>query len=256
MPNGVVMIDHWYIRNVGATQDTIAAIGGPRVRTWLFVSESGGDLARATWPDGTTYHAPLGSLDVHAVDAVGAPAGGASIMLPGTPYHGTADSTGRIRIADLEPGPYTAEILIRPLSDIGIYIPEALKFTAVRDSTYRATLKVPTAATWVSGRCIADRLWQVGDSVFVVGRVLSAKGGPAANVRLEYLVQSAHGLWEQLPDFYVTGTDGAFQTCNSHYALGDTVRIKASMPGRTPFVTAVPMSGRVNAVILRVPPEP
>src|SRR6185437_11420589 len=125
-------------------------------------------------------------------------------------------------------GPYTAEMRIRPLSDIGIYIPEALKFVAVRDSIHHATLKVPTAAEWVSNRCIADKLWQVGDSVFVIGRVLGAHGKPVAEVRLEYLVQSSNGLWSLLPDFYVTGTSGVFQTCNSRYFVGDTLRIKAT----------------------------
>ncbi len=255
MPNGIVMIDRWYIRNVGALEDTVAELGGARVRTWLFASESGGDLARATWPDGATYHAPLGALHVHAVTSEGGPAHGARILLPGTPYQGTADNTGDIRITDMEPGPYSAEMLIRPLSDIGIYIPEALKFVAVRDSTYSATLQVPTAAKWVSDRCIADRQWQVGDSVFVIGRVLGARGAPVGGVKLEYLVQSTPGLWALLPDFYVTGTNGAFETCNSHYSLGDTLRIKASM-GHESFVTAVPLHDKVNAVLIHVPPAP
>jgi hypothetical protein len=256
MPKGIVMIDRWYIRNVGVLEDTVAEVYGSRVRSWLFASESGGDLARATWPDGSGYHAPLGALHVHAVTSEGGPARDARIVLPGTPYHGTADGTGDIRIVDLEPGPYTANMLIRPLADIGIFIPGAVKFVAVRDSTYRATLEVPTAERWVSDRCIADRLWQVGDSVFVIGRVLGARGKPAGGFKLEYLVQASPGLWAQLPDFYVTGSDGVFQSCNSHYSQGDTLRIKASMPGHTPFVTAVPLTEHVNAVIIRVPPQP
>jgi hypothetical protein len=256
MPHGIVMIDRWYIRNVGAWQDTIVDLVGPHARTWLFASESGGDLAHATWPDGSGYHAALGSLRIHAVAADGAPARGATITLPGTPFQGIADSSGDIRIADLEPGPYSVEMRIRPLADIGIYMPEALKFVAVRDSTHFATLHVPTAAKWVSDRCIADRLWQVGDSVFVIGRALNARGSPVAGIKLEYLVQSTKGLWTLLPDFYVTGTDGVFQTCNAEYYVGDTLRIKASMPGRTPFVTAVPLRDHVNAVLIHVPPAP
>ena len=241
MPNGIVMIDRWYIRNIGARQDTIGDLRGPRVRTWLFASETGGDLARATWPDGSDYHAALGALHVRAVTTEGAPARGARILLPGTPYQGTADSAGDIRIADLEPGPYSVEMLIRPLADIGIYVPDALNFVAVRDSTHSVTLHVPTAEKWVSDRCIANRQWQVGDSVFVIGRVLGARGTPVSGVKLEYLAQSSQGLWALLPDFYVTGTDGAFETCNSQYSQGDTLRIKASMPGHGSFVTAVPL---------------
>ncbi|HXD22113.1 MAG TPA: hypothetical protein VN613_02055, partial [Gemmatimonadaceae bacterium] len=256
MPHGIVMIDRWFIRNVGARQDTVPDLRGSHVRTWLFGSESGGDLASATWPDGATYHAALGTLSVHAVTTQGTPARGATIVLPETPYKGVADSSGNILITGLEPGPYTAEMRIRPLSDIGIYIPEALKFVAVRDSIHHATLNVPTAAEWVSNRCIADKLWQVGDSVFVIGRVLGAHGKPVAEVRLEYLVQSSNGLWSLLPDFYVTGTSGVFQTCNSRYFVGDTLRIKATTHEGMAFMTAVPLVGKVNAVILRVPPAP
>lgn len=256
MSHGIVMIDRWFIRNVGARQDTVPDVRGARVRTWLFGSESGGDLASATWPDGATYHAALGTLSVHAVTTQGTPARGATIVLPETPYKGVADSSGNILITGLEPGPYTAEMRIRPLSDIGIYIPEALKFVAVRDSTHHATLKVPTAAEWVSNRCIADKLWQVGDSVFVIGRVLGEHGKPVADVKLEYLVQASNGLWSLLPDFYVTGTSGVFQTCNSQYFVSDTIRIKATPREGTAFMTAVPLVGKVNAVILRVPPAP
>jgi hypothetical protein len=256
MPNGVVMIDRWYIRNIGARQDTIFDLAGMRYRVWLFASESGGDLARATWPDGSSYHAALGSLLIHATTTAGTPAIGARVVLPATPYQGVADSSGDIRITDLEPGPYTVEMRIRPLSDIGIYIPDALKFVAVRALTRRATLKVPTAAQWVSNRCIADHLWQVGDSVFVIGRVLSARGKPVPNVRMEYLVQSTKGLWSLLPDFYVTGTDGVFQTCNAQYFMGDTLRIRATGPGVTPFVTELPLNEHVNAVVIHVPPAP
>jgi hypothetical protein len=69
-------------------------------------------------------------------------------------------------------------------------------------------------------------------------------------------VQSAKGLWSLLPDFYVTGTDGVFQTCSSQYFMGDTLRIKATGPGLTPFVTALPLNEHVNAVVIHVPPAP
>ena len=92
--------------------------------------------------------------------------------------------------------------------------------------------------------------------MFVVGRVLGAKGKPVDGVRLEYLVKASNGLWSMLPDFYVTGTDGVFQTCSSQYFMGDTLRIKATTHEGEAFITALPLGDHVNAVIVRVPPAP
>lgn len=256
MPNGSVMIDRWVIRGVGARQDTLDLVSGPRVRTWLFASESGGDLASAVWPDGTVWHAPLGALHVRAVTTAGAPARGATIALPGTPYQGTADANGDIRIADLEPGPYTADLLLPPLTDIGLTIPTALKFVAVRDSTYLATLKVPTPANWVSDRCIADRQWDVRDSVFVMGRVVDPAGKPVAGAKVEFFSEASAGLWALLPDFYTTGTDGLFQSCSYTYVPGSKVRITATVPGRGHFAQIVPLPAKLNVVLIHVPAVP
>ena len=256
MPNGTVMIDRWYIRGVGARQDTADVGGEQTVQTWLFGNESGGELARAVWPDGQSWHASLGSLRVRAVTAEGFPARAATIALPGTPYHGTADANGEVRIGDLEPGPYSINILSPPLTDIGIVIPTALKFVAARDSTFRATLKVPTAADWVSNRCIADRQWDVRDSVFVVGRVVTPRGSPVDNVKVEFAFRNIHGIWTLLQNFYTTGTDGGFQSCSYEYLIGDTVRVLASVRGRDPLETLVPISAKLNAVLIRVPAKP
>jgi hypothetical protein len=256
MPNGSVMIDRWVIRGVGARQDTIDLVGGERIRTWLLASESGGDLASAVWPDGTAWHAPLGALHVRAVTTAGAPARGATITLPGTPYQGTADANGDIRIADLEPGPYTVSLLLAPLTDINLPIPTALKFVAVRDSTYVATLKVPAPANWVSDRCIADRQWDVRDSVFVMGRVVAPGGKPVAGVKVEFFFETTAGLWALLPDFYTTGTDGLFESCNYAYVPGGKMRITATVPGREPFAQVVPLLTKLNAVVIHLPAAP
>jgi len=256
MSNGVVMIDRWYIRNVGGLQDTVAGSTGAHERVWFFASENGGDLARAEWPDGQMWRAPLGSLRIRATTAAGAPAVGALIGLPGTPYSGMADANGEIRIAELEPGPYAVNVMTPPLADIGLGIPTGLKFVAVRDSTYQATLKVPTPAAWVADRCVADRQWDVRDSVFVVGRVVNSRGTPVAGVTVRFFVQASAGQWSLLSDFYTTGADGVFQSCNYAYVPGDAIRVQASMPGQKPFMTPVPLTGKLSTILVHLPPAP
>ncbi|MGH7654082.1 MAG: carboxypeptidase-like regulatory domain-containing protein [Gemmatimonadaceae bacterium] len=256
MPNGAVMIDHWYVRGVGARQDTISTVAGDHVRTWLFASESGGDLASATWPDGSAWHAPLGALQLHAVTAKGAPAAGARISLPDTPYRGTTDQNGDVRISDLEPGPYTVSVSTPPLSDIGLEIPTALKFVAVRDSTFVAKVKITTPADWVADRCVAEHLWDVGDSVFVVGRLVDARGRPVPNIKASFLNEAANGLWAVLPNFYTTGADGGFHVCNAAFTVATAIRIALTAPGWRPLAVDEELKPGLNAFLIRLPAAP
>lgn len=256
MPNGTVMIDHWYIRGVDATLDTVVALGREHVRAHLFVNETGGDLARAAWPDGSSWHASLGSLQIHAVTANGAPAPATMIVLPDTPYQGVADANGDIRIADLEPGPYAVHLSTSPFSDIGLTIPTAMKFVAVRDSTFVGTLKVDNPADWVIAHCLADHLWDVGDSAFVVGRVVDARGMPVPNIKASFLAQTAKGLWGMLPNYYTTGADGEFHSCNTAFVAGTAIRISLTAPGRRPFTVDEPLATNVNVFLIRLPRAP
>jgi hypothetical protein len=108
----------------------------------------------------------------------------------------------------------------------------------------------------VSDRCIADRQWDVRDSVFVVGRVVTPRGRPLGDVKVEFFFRDRHGLWMLLQNFYTTGTNGEFQSCSYEYLMGDTVRVQATVRGRQPFATLVPLSAKLNAVLVHVPPAP
>src|SRR5204862_7123151 len=120
MPNGVVMIDRWFLRLIGGTVDTIrtpAYTSGRRlempiaqVRTKFTAAENGGEVAHATWPDGTAWRASLGTLRVHAALSSGRPAAGTAVHLVETQYRAVADTNGDFEISDLIPGPYALAI--------------------------------------------------------------------------------------------------------------------------------------------------
>ena len=56
IPNGVVLIDRWWLRIVGAADTTVRdAKNGTTLHRGFVVREVGGELARATWPDGDTW---------------------------------------------------------------------------------------------------------------------------------------------------------------------------------------------------------
>ncbi len=275
MANGVALVDHWYLRRVDLVQDTIRNgrivlvrpgdqipvdgefVKGPSnvwTREWFYATESGGELAQATWPDGQTWHAALGAIHLHSVTARGQPTPGIMVALPGTPYHAAADANGDIVIADLLPGPYAVDVVEPRMAELGLVIPTSLKFDARRDSTLSLTIRLPTAEEYTVDRCKAAREFAAGDSVLVLGRVMTPGGKPVADERVTAAVRSASGLWSWQRDFYTTGTDGVFQLCSDHFALGDRVMIRVQDAAAR--IVEVTKTLSANLTIVRVPIAP
>jgi hypothetical protein len=256
MQNGSVMIDRWVIRGVAEESDAFIDVGRPRSRDRLFVTETGGELESARWPDGRMWHASLGTLHVSAATISGKAAAGTVIALPGTHYRATTDSAGEAVITDLLPGPYSVEIVDPRLAPIGLWIPAQVSFLAARDSTVRETLKIPSAEDWVISKCMSVRQWEVGDSVFILGRVLTTSGRPVADTKVNFAIQVSSGLWGMINNFFTTGTNGVFQSCSDRYTLGAPVRISARPDGMKPVQQTQQLDTKLTIVVIRVPPVP
>lgn len=236
MANGVAFIDRWFLRRVDATQDTVLAVSGRsgdalELRDFLYATENGGEVANASWPDGQTWNAALSALRIRAVTSSGRPAIGASVMLPGTPCHGTSDSSGTILIRDLLPGPYALRIRDARIAELGFSLPTAISFVAARDSTHRTRLTVPSAEEYVAGLSQRNRQWEVNDSTFILGRVVTPAGRSIDDARVSFAIQMNIGQWNWLQWYYRTGTDGLFQSCSRSFTPGQTVLIRISRAG-------------------------
>lgn len=284
MPNGEVLVDRWSIRSVSVAYDTVwsstggsgwsngggsgqsligngsggVGLGDPRgsarvlptLHDHLRASVTGGELARASWPDGLVWRAPLGTLRVHAVTARGQPAVGSIVELVATPYFGVVDSTGTAEITGLLPGPYAVRIVDPRFAELGIGVPTPLKFTAFRDSTTTKTLKVPTAEDFIAARCIAAHQWTPEDSVFVFGRVVTPDGQPVSNVTVGF----SSGAYVN-PEFFVTGTDGLFQSCRPWH-LHDSVTIAVRHSGMVSSTVTRTFDSNLAVVRIVVQPMP
>jgi hypothetical protein len=254
MQNGVVLVDRWSLRLVNATEDTtleLSSRGGafyPSERDHLYAEETGGELARATWPDGLVWNAPLGAVRLQATTAAARPATGSIVALVATPYFGVVDSTGRVAIDALIPGPYAVRIVDPRIAVLGAGVPTTLKFTAVRDSTITAVLRVPTAEEMIAERCLAVREWTVGASVFVFGKVVSPDGKPVSNASVKFI----SGTYEN-PDSFVTGTDGLFQSCRPWHR-GEDVTIFVRRSGMKPH--AETRTFDTNLLVVRIVIQP
>jgi hypothetical protein len=249
MANGVVLVDRWSLRLVtGAVQSTSTLGGGEIVRARsvrLRVQEVGGELARATWPDGQTWSAALGTLRLHAITRRGQPAAGTVVRLADTDYQGRADSAGDLQIRDLLPGPYVAEVVDPRLSALDIPLVTSVKVVAARDSTTQARLEVETADDYVARRCAVDR--PVTGSAWLLGRVIAPDGKPAKDA--SWKIRDAFG--SALVEGGRVGSDGLFHWCE--LTLDKNVAIEA-MQGQTRADVRRALTDRLTVVRLELKP--
>ena len=265
MANGVVMIDRWSLRLVGGQLDTIntpAFAQGRRltlpiaqVRASFHASENGGEVARATWPDGSNWHASLGTLRIHATMSDGHPAIGTEVHLIDTQYRAVADSNGNIEIHDLVPGPYSLTIRDPRLAPLGFEIATSLHFVADRDSTLQRELVATTTEDFVIGRCVAKRRYTPGDSVLLIGRALLADGTSVKRLTISLDAQTGNER-KALPESFTTDSDGLFQFCGHGLQAGMTVLIEASRDGDHIATTTVVLRDNLTAVSVPIGSRP
>ncbi|MES2177267.1 MAG: hypothetical protein V4550_05330 [Gemmatimonadota bacterium] len=207
MPNGVVLIDRWFLRLTCAGVDTLdrTRFRGPPL--WEnYLHDVGGEVARASWPDGQSWRASLGTVRLHLDDQFGRPERRQSIRLDGTDYAGTPDSAGNIVIPDLLPGPY-AVVVVDAMS--GVTMPTALRFSALRDSVMQFSIVAPSAERFQKKACLGDRR-----NTWTIGRAQRMDGKGVAGIRWDVGID----LNESSEIVFASGKtdgDGAFGFCSS-----------------------------------------
>jgi hypothetical protein len=196
LSNGVVIIDQWSLRLVGEGGET----GG-------VTPEIGGEIARATWPSGYSWRAPLGTVRLHVVDSQGRPAAASMVQLVDTDYQLTTDSAATVVLTDLLPGPYTASVRDPRLAALGVTKSTTLRFTSAPDSTKETLLELETAEDFVRNRCGQEP--RAAGKAWVLGRVMATDGQPVKEARWSIRDESGSVLVE---DAKVDG-NGFFQWC-------------------------------------------
>lgn len=271
MPNGVVVIDQWRIRIVGAKEETAERYVSP-VRMGmrpgealpadpnLYAAEVWGELARAEWPDGTRWKGPLGTLRLRAINQNGSPAVGAVVRLADTDYQATSDSAGRIEITDLLPGPYAVTLVDSVLAAFGVAVRTPVVFVAARDSIVEGRLDVRTTKDYVDDRCRPGGSRGRGSGPYgtasLLGRVTTLDGRPLPDARysLHVFVGSSMTLGGRQPivkDGEVGG-DGIFQYCALR--RGENVEVVVKRDGYADARVALTMTRPVMTVSVEMRP--
>jgi hypothetical protein len=187
MPNGVVFIERWSIlmplleRRVARNAD--AQLDMPRhLRRDVSVSElheSGGELARATWPD-AQWQATLGSVKGRVVErGTGRPLKNVQVWLGGTYDAGISDSVGAFTFEELVPGPYTLKAADTVLAEFEISQSKTLALDVQREQPLTVTLEWRTLDDVMADLC-RDERGPLGAAV--LGRTRNADGSPRSDV--------------------------------------------------------------------------
>jgi len=223
MPNGVVLIDHWVIRVVGVEETAPHR---------LFGAETWGELAHASWPDSTRWDGTLGTLRLQLVTDDSLPAAGAVVRLEDTDYFGVADSTGRVEIVDLVPGPYKVAFVDPDLAALNVDAASPLEFVATRGTPFVSRLTVKSALEYADERC-REGTKNVGrpeaafqGNGYLLGRITDAKGEPIESALWSLSYRDFMGERQIFKDAEV-GSDGIFQFCQLQRGSSVVVDVRA-----------------------------
>jgi hypothetical protein len=184
MGNGIVIIDRWVLRLYGVRQDTTWEIGGYSVRPAFHYQDVGGEVASATWDDGFTWQASLGSLRALAVDYQNQAARGVVVRLEGTDYIASPNASGILEMPYLLPGPYVATVVDPVLERLGITLPTSLLFEAERDSVTQRSFSIPQREEFVLTSCLHANTSEAHPEPMRI-RVIDPFGKPVAYAAVE-----------------------------------------------------------------------
>jgi hypothetical protein len=233
--NGVVFIDRWSLHLIGNAPYPVYS---PQCRTEcgmhdsFYPAENGAEVSHVVWRDGRHWDARLGTVSIRAVTTAGRPAAGAVIQLADSPYRGTADSSGTVRISDLLPGPYALRIRDPRIAELGFLLPTPVTFIAVRDAIVQLPFIVPMVEDYVLSRCRKHRDDGTADSTYLFGRVVDSDNKPVVDARVTFAIQMSNGAWSWEKETLKTDVDGLFQSCGGMLTPGRKLLVRAEGAGR------------------------
>jgi len=256
MPNGIALIDQWWLRSVIRVTDTVVSPQFQvQIRTQVGVTETGGELADAAWPDGSSWHAALGALHVSVANPKEELPRGTQVHLVGTDYSANIDTTGSFEISRLVPGPYSLSVVDPRLATVGAEILTTFQFVASRDSTIDESVRLPTAKDFVAKRCMEAGHYDVAARVYVFGRLANRNGVPIKDAVISVLREAGPRDWRPITTQIRSDGKGYFQFCEAALREGEPVIIRARTTDGVTVDALHTLSADVNVVPVRIEPR-
>jgi hypothetical protein len=244
--NGLSVIDRWNLhlpsiehiiaaqrregpaRRVGGSTLALNGDAGDRWRV-IDVHDVGAVIAKAVWPDGSEWHAPLGTLHGRAVrpDGVAGVAGvpGALVWLMGSDDSTRTAADGSFELRQLLPGPYPLFAAESPADRSAFQQNDSLRVEI--DSTVMPPLRlvVPTLAARIKAYCKQGVVSGPGPTL-LLGNVLLPDASNASGAAIQaFWGESVLDIGRGFRQRARTDTLGTFHICG--LAADDTVLIKA-----------------------------
>lgn len=226
MPNGVVFVDRWRIRMFAKGADSVWRDRVQVETDRYFTQESGGELASATWSDGSSWRLPLGTLRLK-VTGGGAPLPRATLRLDDTDYRATSDSAGVVTIPELLPGPYAGTVLDTLLRSPMVSVSAPVRFDAVGDSIVQHAVDLPASSRIIRQACLArpqPPVWGLAtiasavaiaaprDTVpITIVRVVGREQEPVDGATVALSIDLGGGV--RVTEIATTGSSGLVQSC-------------------------------------------
>ena len=218
MPNGVVIVTQWSVRLLGQSVDSVTdGFGNRRAVRGIVQNEGGGYLARATWPDGTRWVAPMGTARLQLFLNDTTPLVATDIRLDRTDYHAASDSSGRVTFADLFPGRYRLTVRDTLIEELGWQPDVQWEFVSVPGDTINARIRVQSTAEQLLRKCVNKT--SRAELVAVVNVKDAAVGAP--DVRVELALDD-----KTVVEF--TRQSGSLVFCFDRNALNGLVRVSGT----------------------------
>jgi len=257
MPNGAVLIDRWSIRMPQVVPDSLGRHRGAFVPYAVTVREVGGEIARANWPDGTSWVGPLGAVWLRVLDREGQPLPDVAVRLSGTDYHAVTDSLGKVEIRYVLPGPYSVAVIDSSLAKLDVVFGAPNRLVVRRDTVTRATVTAPTVDEFTADRCgSAARLHAAsnaatGDDAWLLALIVDDGGKPITDANWELRSQSG-ASWPVVASGRGTGHKDVEQYCWPT-KVGDALLVRLWRDGQPPTVVSYEVARRTSLLRVELP---
>lgn len=246
MSNGVAVVTQWGLRLLHTETDTLVdRFGNEILRPRLVQNEGGGFLAKAVWPDGTRWVAPMGAARLRLMINDTTPVAGAAIRLATTDHRGTTDTSGFVEIPDLFPGKYRVIVRDTLLEELGFEPEPQLEFVAIPGSVTERTARVQSTAELLLRRCFNKT--SRADLVAVINVKDAAVGAPG--VKVDFTI-NGRSLFE------TTRTHGNIVLCFDRSALGAGIEMVGTRGDQSTQRISHTINRRVTLFRLQLAPKP
>lgn len=215
LSNGIVVVESWSLYVIARSVDA------PPVRsrelrpvTRMHRQETGGQLVSASWSDGTSFAASLGTIRGQVRSHAGDSTAGVTVALMGSPFTAVTDTAGRFVIADVLPGIYPVLAIDPQLATLQLPLTTRSNVRSDLDSI-SVTFTVPTARELAMELCVRRGQFEENSKeTFALGRAMSNDGHPVKHAEWTLRLHRTAN-WSELVGWGRTSADGLMGICAS-----------------------------------------